>query len=62
MHPAGNNVIWVLPPAIWANQKKMIGSTILYIQLTVNRGLFFSSFQSNGAGVSHSAKIICAWL
>lgn len=41
MHPAGNNVIWVLPPAIWANQKKMIGSTILYIQLTVNRGLFF---------------------
>lgn len=41
MHPAGNNVIWVLPPAIWANQKEMIGSTILYIQLTVIEVFFF---------------------
>lgn len=59
MHPAEKkNAVWVLPLPIWANQ--MIGKTILYIPLTVNRVLFF--FQLNWDGVSHSSKIVCAWL
>lgn len=36
--------------------------TILYITLTVNRALFFFSFQLSLEGVSHSTKIVCAWL
>lgn len=53
------NAFLVSPLPVWAQQHSAIGMTIMYVPLTVNRALFF---YLNGYEVSHSSKIVCAWL